>query len=121
MASATLADARVRALNPRKSARDIRDGKLKGFGVRVMPSGAKRRGSEPRRPAASTGSSRPRACGPPPRPPLPETFQIRYRVLMPRNVAPVFLRHDLRFLPNAPESAPAADSRGTRPTRLPRQ
>ena len=42
MASATLTDARVRALNPRKTARDIRDGKLKGFGVRVMPSGAKR-------------------------------------------------------------------------------
>ncbi len=103
MASATLTDARVRALNPRKSVPDIRDGKLKGFGVRVMPSGAKRRGSEPRRPAASTGCSRPRACGPPPRPPLPETFQIRYRALMPRNVVPVFLRHDWRFLPNAPE------------------
>ena len=42
MASATLTDARVRALNPRKAARDIRDGKLKGFGVRVMPSGGKR-------------------------------------------------------------------------------
>ena len=42
MASTTLTDARVRALNPRKTARDIRDGKLKGFGVRVMPSGAKR-------------------------------------------------------------------------------
>ena len=42
MASATLTDARVRALKPQKAARDIRDGKLKGFGVRVMPSGAKR-------------------------------------------------------------------------------
>ena len=42
MASATLTDARVRALNPRNTGRDIRDGKLKGFGVRVMPSGAKR-------------------------------------------------------------------------------
>ncbi|MYA86893.1 MAG: tyrosine-type recombinase/integrase [Boseongicola sp. SB0662_bin_57] len=41
MASATLTDARVRALNPRKSARDFRDGKLKGFGVRVLPSGGK--------------------------------------------------------------------------------
>ena len=42
MASSTLTDARIKALGPRKSARDIRDGKLKGFGVRVMPSGAKR-------------------------------------------------------------------------------
>ena len=42
MASATLTDARIRALKPRRSARDIRDGKLKGFGVRVMPSGSKR-------------------------------------------------------------------------------
>ncbi|MYH60055.1 MAG: site-specific integrase [Boseongicola sp. SB0675_bin_26] len=42
MASITLTDARIRALNPRRSARDVRDGKLKGFGVRVMPSGAKR-------------------------------------------------------------------------------
>ena len=42
MASTTLTDARVRALSPRKSARDIRDAKLKGFGVRVLPSGAKR-------------------------------------------------------------------------------
>ena len=42
MATATLTDARIRALKSRKSARDIRDGKLKGFGVRVMPSGAKR-------------------------------------------------------------------------------
>ena len=42
MASATLTDARIRALKPRKSARDIRDGKLKGFGVRVTPSGARR-------------------------------------------------------------------------------
>ncbi len=41
MATATLTDARVRALNPRRTARDIRDGKLKGFGVRVMPSGRK--------------------------------------------------------------------------------
>ena len=42
MASTTLTDARIRALKPLKSARDIRDRKLKGFGVRVMPSGAKR-------------------------------------------------------------------------------
>ena len=37
-----LTDARIAALNPRKTARDIRDGKLKGFGVRVLPSGRKR-------------------------------------------------------------------------------
>ena len=42
MATTTLTDARVRALRPRGAARDIRDGKLKGFGVRVMPSGARR-------------------------------------------------------------------------------
>ena len=33
----TLTDARVRALRPRKTAYDTRDGKLKGFGVRVLP------------------------------------------------------------------------------------
>ena len=32
-------DARIRALRPRKAVRDIRDGKLRGFGVRVSPSG----------------------------------------------------------------------------------
>ena len=37
-----LTDARVRALKPRKAAYDIRDGKLRGVGVRVLPSGAKR-------------------------------------------------------------------------------
>ena len=37
-----LTDARVRALKPRKSAYDIRDSKLRGFGLRVLPSGAKR-------------------------------------------------------------------------------
>ena len=37
-----LTDARVSALRPRKTARDIRDGKLRGFGVRVLPSGRKR-------------------------------------------------------------------------------
>ena len=42
MATATLTDARIRALKPRRAARDIRDGKLKGFGVRVTPSGARR-------------------------------------------------------------------------------
>ena len=39
MSRTTLTDARVRALRPRKSAYDTRDGKLKGFGVRVLPSG----------------------------------------------------------------------------------
>ena len=34
--------ARVKALHPRASAYDIRDPKLRGFGIRVMPSGAKR-------------------------------------------------------------------------------
>ena len=42
MASITLTDARIRALRPRKAAHDIRDAKLKGFGVRVLPSGRKR-------------------------------------------------------------------------------
>ncbi|MDE0392910.1 MAG: tyrosine-type recombinase/integrase [Rhodospirillales bacterium] len=42
MARTTLTDARIRALRPRKSAYDIRDAKLKGFGVRVLPSGGKR-------------------------------------------------------------------------------
>ena len=37
-----LTDARVAALKPRKTAYDIRDAKLKGFGVRVPPSGRKR-------------------------------------------------------------------------------
>ena len=38
----TLTDARVRALKPRKSTYNVRDAKLRGFGVRVLPSGAKR-------------------------------------------------------------------------------
>ncbi len=37
-----LTDARIRALRPRKSAYDVRDGKLRGFGLRVLPSGGKR-------------------------------------------------------------------------------
>ena len=37
-----LTDARILALKPRKTAYDIRDGKLRGFGLRVLPSGAKR-------------------------------------------------------------------------------
>ena len=42
MPNLTLTDARVRAFRPRRSAYDIRDAKLRGFGVRVLPSGAKR-------------------------------------------------------------------------------
>ena len=42
MPNTALSDARVRALSPRPSAYDIRDAKLRGFGVRVLPSGAKR-------------------------------------------------------------------------------
>ena len=38
----TLTDARVRALKPRKATYHVRDAKLHGFGVRVLPSGAKR-------------------------------------------------------------------------------
>ena len=37
-----LTDARVRALRPRKTVRDVRDGRLRGFGVRVSASGRKR-------------------------------------------------------------------------------
>ena len=42
MAGKTLTDARIGALVPRKTSYDIRDGKLRGFGVRVTPSGRKR-------------------------------------------------------------------------------
>ena len=42
MPNISRSDARVKALRPRPSAFDIRDAKLKGFGVRVMPSGARR-------------------------------------------------------------------------------
>ena len=42
MPRTTLTEARVKALMPRKSVRDVRDGKLTGFGVRVSPSGRKR-------------------------------------------------------------------------------
>ena len=38
-----LTDARVKALMPRNATRDIRDATLRGFGVRVLPSGRKRR------------------------------------------------------------------------------
>ena len=42
MPNITLSEARVKALRPRPTAYDIRDAKLRGFGVRVLPSGAKR-------------------------------------------------------------------------------
>ena len=42
MSRTTLTDARVRALKPRKTVREVRDGRLRGFGVRVSPSGARR-------------------------------------------------------------------------------
>ena len=42
MTRPALTDARVSALKPRNAARDVRDGKLRGFGVRVLPSGRKR-------------------------------------------------------------------------------
>ena len=42
MPNIALSDARVKALRPRPSAYDIRDAKLRGFGVRVLPSGARR-------------------------------------------------------------------------------
>ena len=42
MAAVRLDERRVRKLKPRKSTYDIRDRELKGFGIRVLPSGAKR-------------------------------------------------------------------------------
>ena len=42
MSNIALSEARVMTLKPRKSAYDIRDAKLRGFGVRVLPSGARR-------------------------------------------------------------------------------
>ena len=42
MANLTFTDARIGTLVPRKTAYDIRDGKLRGFGVRVTPSDRKR-------------------------------------------------------------------------------
>ncbi|MCY4551995.1 MAG: tyrosine-type recombinase/integrase [Defluviicoccus sp.] len=42
MPRTNLTDARVTALKPRKTTYDIRDAKLRGFGVRVLPSGGKR-------------------------------------------------------------------------------
>ena len=37
-----LTQARIHALKPRRTVRNIRDGALKGFGIRVLPSGKKR-------------------------------------------------------------------------------
>ena len=42
MLNIALSEARVKALRPRGSAYDFRDGKLRDFGVRVYPSGARR-------------------------------------------------------------------------------
>ena len=42
MSNITLSDARVKAFKARKAAYDIRAGKLRAFGLRVLPSGAKR-------------------------------------------------------------------------------
>ena len=42
MATVHLDERRVVRLTPRKSTYDVRDRDLKGFGVRVLPSGAKR-------------------------------------------------------------------------------
>ena len=42
MPNISLSDARIKALKARNAAYDIRDAKLRGFGVRVLPSGAKR-------------------------------------------------------------------------------
>ena len=42
MPNIALSEARVKAPRPRRSACDIRDAKFRGFGVRVMPTGAKR-------------------------------------------------------------------------------
>ena len=42
MSNISLSEAPVKARRPRSSTYDIRDGKLKGFGVRVYPSGARR-------------------------------------------------------------------------------
>ena len=42
MPNNALSEARVQALVPRTCACDTRDAKLRGFGVRVLPSGARR-------------------------------------------------------------------------------
>ena len=42
MSARNLTQARIDAITPRKTVRNVRDGALKGFGIRVLPSGAKR-------------------------------------------------------------------------------
>ena len=42
MATVRLTDARIKALKPRQATQDIRDTALKGFGIRVLPSGRRR-------------------------------------------------------------------------------
>ncbi len=42
MPNTRLSESRIEALEARKSPYDVRDADLKGFGVRVLPSGAKR-------------------------------------------------------------------------------
>ena len=42
MPKVVLTNARVKAFRPRKTAYDIRDGNLRGFGLRIFPSGRKR-------------------------------------------------------------------------------
>ena len=42
MPKTALSEARIKALRSRRRAYDLRDARLKGFGVRVLPSGAKR-------------------------------------------------------------------------------
>ncbi len=42
MTTVRLNESRVHSLEPRKSTYDVRDRELKGFGIRVLPSGAKR-------------------------------------------------------------------------------
>ena len=46
MAGIRLTQRRVDALPSRRAVRDVRDTELKGYGVRVMPSGARANGSE---------------------------------------------------------------------------
>ena len=42
MATARLTEGRIKALRPRKTVQDVRDAGLKGFGIRVYPTGRKR-------------------------------------------------------------------------------
>ena len=42
MAKLRLTDARIKTLKPEKTTRDVRDATLRGFGVRILPSGRKR-------------------------------------------------------------------------------